>query len=110
MGQLVVVDNRPGAKQHHGFQALAKATPDGYTFGYATFPFITNPIMYSTLPYDAASDFHPVAWATSSYYLMTVTPRLPVQSVGRVDRVRTRESGQALLTAAPARLQVIHLL
>jgi tripartite-type tricarboxylate transporter receptor subunit TctC len=81
MGQLVVVDNRPGAAGIIGFQVLAKAAPDGYTLGYASFPFITNPIVYSTLPYDTAKDFQPVIWATSSTYLMTVTPVLPVQSV-----------------------------
>src|SRR4051812_2410622 len=35
-GQGVVVENRPGGQNVVGAQAAARATPDGYTFYYAT--------------------------------------------------------------------------
>ena len=38
LGQQVVVENRPGANFIVGFDLMAKATPDGYTVGYASFP------------------------------------------------------------------------
>ncbi len=57
MGQQVVVDNRGGASGVIGYEMIARAAPDGYTFGYAAFPFITNPIMFAKLPYDTARDF-----------------------------------------------------
>jgi tripartite-type tricarboxylate transporter receptor subunit TctC len=81
MGQLVVVDNRPGASGIIGYEAIAKATPDGHTFGNATFTFITNPIVLAKLPYDTSKDFQPVVLGASNPSLMTVTPALPVQSV-----------------------------
>ena len=34
LGQQVVVENRPGASGMLGYEALARATPDGYTFAY----------------------------------------------------------------------------
>ena len=91
MGQPVVVDNRPGASGVIGFEALAKATADGHTFAYATFPFIINPIIFSKLPYDTAKDFHPVVQQGSGASLMTVTPALPVRSVRElIDYARTQ--------------------
>ncbi len=80
MGQQVV-DNRPGANGIIGFEALARATPDGYTLGFMTNPFITDPSMYSKLPYDSVRDFQPVVFQGSSTFLLTVTPSLPVRSV-----------------------------
>lgn len=81
MGQLVVVDNRPGASGIIGYEAIAKATPDGYTFGNATFLFITNPLVFAKLPYDTSKDFQPLVLGASNPSLMTVTPALQVQSV-----------------------------
>lgn len=81
MGQQVVVDNRPGAGGIIGYQVLASATPDGYTFGYMNFAFIVNPSMYSKLPYDSARDFQPIIFQSSATFLLTVTPSLPIHSV-----------------------------
>ena len=80
MGQQVVVDNRPGASGIIGFEALAKAPADGYTFGFSTFSFITNPSLYATLPYDPVKDFQPLVHSNSSTFLLTVSPALPVKS------------------------------
>ena len=45
MGQSVVVDNRPGASGIVGYEIIARAVPDGYTFGYITIAVATNPGM-----------------------------------------------------------------
>ena len=81
MGQQVVVENRAGASGVIGYEAMARATPDGYTFGYAAFPIATNPSMYAKLPYDAFRDFQMVIQQVSAMNLLTVTPALPVKSV-----------------------------
>ena len=47
LGQQVVVDNRPGASGIIGFEMLARAAPDGYTFGYITSSLTTNPSVHA---------------------------------------------------------------
>ena len=80
MGQQVVVDNRAGAAGIIGFEALARAAPDGYTFGATTFNLITNPTVYAKLPYDIR-DFQPIIQTTSGMDLLATTPSLPLRSV-----------------------------
>jgi len=81
MGQQVVVDNRPGASSIIGFETIAKAPADGYTLGFAGFPIMTNPSLFTKLPYDAARDFQPVVQSHISTNLLTVTPSLAIRSV-----------------------------
>ena len=81
MGQQVVVDNRPGASNSIGFELIARAVPDGYTFGYAGFQFIMNPIMFAKLPYNTAKDFQPIVMQGLIPNLLAVTNSLQVRSV-----------------------------
>jgi tripartite-type tricarboxylate transporter receptor subunit TctC len=81
MGQQVVVDNRAGAAGIIAFEMIARAAPDGYTFGHTNSSFVTNPSMYSKLPYDTVRDFQPIVQGTFSTDLLAVTPPLPVRSV-----------------------------
>src|SRR5258706_1483196 len=81
MGQQVVVENRPGASGIIGYEALARATPDGYTLGYLSNLVATNPSLYANLPYDFARDFQPLMLYLTGLNVLTVTPSLPVRSV-----------------------------
>ena len=81
VGQLVVVDNRPGANFIIGFDLIAKATPDGYTIGYASFPISTNPTLFAKLPYDYARDMRPVIHQVSALNILAVSPATSIRSV-----------------------------
>jgi len=81
MGQQVVVENRPGASGILGYELLARATPDGYTFGYISNFIATNPTLYSKLPYDFFRDFEPVVWYFRGLNVLTVSPSVPARSV-----------------------------
>jgi tripartite-type tricarboxylate transporter receptor subunit TctC len=62
LGQPVVVDNRGGAGGSIGAEAVARATPDGYTlFVGSNGPLTVNPFVQAKLPYDPLKDFAPVA-------------------------------------------------
>ena len=60
LGQSVVIDNRPGANSNIGFEAGARAAPDGYTMLFVVAAFVTNPHLYK-LSFDPLKDFVPVA-------------------------------------------------
>ena len=62
LGQPVVVDNRGGAGGSIGAEAVARATPDGYTlFVGSNGPLTVNPFVQAKLGYDPLKDFAPVA-------------------------------------------------
>lgn len=81
MGQQVVVENRPGASGIIGLEALAKATPDGYTIGITTNLVSTNPSLYAKLPYDFFRDFAPVIFYFRGVNVLTVSASSPIKSV-----------------------------
>ena len=81
LGQQVVVDNRPGAGSTIGFEMMARASADGYTIGYASFPIATNHIFMPRLGYDTQRDFAPVIMGGFSPNVLAISTALPVQSV-----------------------------
>ncbi len=76
LGQIMVIDNRPGAGGTLGAGIAADATPDGYTVFIASASFATAPAMYTKLPYDPAKDFQEVYLLAKQPHLLVVTPSL----------------------------------
>jgi tripartite-type tricarboxylate transporter receptor subunit TctC len=61
LGQNVVVEAIAGANTIVGTQAVARATPDGYTFMVTTMSTtVNNRILFSKLPYDPDKDLAPI--------------------------------------------------
>ena len=91
--QPVVIDNRPGGQNTIGAQAAARATPDGYTFYFATTAALTtNPLLFKQLPYDPAKDFVPVAFIARSPFALLVDANSPIRSVDELI-ARAKASG-----------------
>ena len=81
LGQQVVVENRPGASGRIGTEAIAKATPDGYTIGHGNILTLAIGRSVMKLPYDIDRDIAPVVQMYYTPNLMAVTLSLPVNSV-----------------------------
>jgi len=81
LGQQVVVDNRSGASGIIGTAAAAREKPDGYSLLINTTPFVTNPLMYSKVPYDTLKDFEPVSILATTPSFVSVHPSVPARSV-----------------------------
>ncbi|MDO8695323.1 MAG: tripartite tricarboxylate transporter substrate binding protein BugE [Sheuella sp.] len=81
LGQTVVVENRGGAGGSIGMMEVAKAAPDGTTFGVATVSTHgVNPAVYKNLPYDPIKNFAPVTELVEAPGVLLVNATLPVQN------------------------------
>ena len=66
LGQPVVVDNKPGAGGMIGTGAIAKAAPDGYTFGVSiTGPLVNDTLLYRKMAYDPFTELAPITLAVN---------------------------------------------
>lgn len=61
LGQTVTVENKPGANSIIGVDAVAKAAPDGHTFGVVIAAYAANTTLYPKLPYDPRKDLAAVS-------------------------------------------------
>jgi tripartite-type tricarboxylate transporter receptor subunit TctC len=95
LGQPVIVDNKPGANTVIGAQAVAQATPDGYTVLLGTgSTFVTNPFVYSKLAYNPERDFAPVAPVVISPLVIAVNPDLPAKNFQEFIRLARSQPGK----------------
>jgi tripartite-type tricarboxylate transporter receptor subunit TctC len=90
LGQPVTVENRTGAGGMIGTEAVAKASPDGYTLGLGTSSqLVMNPALYRSMPFDVDRDLTTVG-------LISATPLVLVSRKGAWNDMK------ALIAAARA--------
>ena len=83
LGQQVFVDNRAGAGGVVGSDLAAKATPDGYTLLIISIAHAVDPWLYKE-SFDPVKDFAPVSIFATGTNVLTVNPKLPVNSVAEL--------------------------
>jgi tripartite-type tricarboxylate transporter receptor subunit TctC len=94
LGQPVVVDNKPGASTIIGTEQLAKAAPDGYTFGMVTDSHAINPVFFPKLPYDSVKDFEPVSQLVFVPLVMVAHPSLNVKTLPELIKAAKAKPGR----------------
>jgi tripartite-type tricarboxylate transporter receptor subunit TctC len=81
LGQPVIVENVTGAAGTIGTGRVARAAPDGYTFGMGFLgTLVLNGAIY-TLPYDVVKDIDPIALVSSNPHLIVANAALPAKNL-----------------------------
>jgi tripartite-type tricarboxylate transporter receptor subunit TctC len=97
LGQLVVMDNRPGAGGITGTEATKLAPPDGYAFLVATnSTHAANEFLYRRLPYDPVRDFSSVGLVGTYPTIAVVAADAPFRSIPALVAHAKANPGQML--------------
>ncbi len=97
MGQTIIIDNRPGGAQTIGTEMVVRATPDGYTIGYANVVTLAiNKSLLPKQPYDPDKDLVLVGQFLSTYNMLCLTNSLPVKSVKELVDYARKNPGKLL--------------
>jgi tripartite-type tricarboxylate transporter receptor subunit TctC len=80
LGTSVVVDNKPGANGILGTNAVARATPDGYTVLYHSASVAINPSLLPDAP-DPTKALVPIAQVASTPYILAARANLGLRTL-----------------------------
>jgi len=81
LGQPFVVENKPGAGNMIGIEAVARSPGDGYTLLFVASTLALNSVLYKKVPYDPVKDFAPITLAATAPNVLIVNPALPARSL-----------------------------
>ncbi len=84
LGQPIAVENRPGASEMVGTEALVRAAPDGHTIGLVTNTVTINPGLYPNMPYDAARDIRMLSTLCMVPLALVVHPSVPATNMAEL--------------------------
>ena len=100
--QTIVVENRPGAGNTIGTEAVARAAPDGNTLLITTPEFVINPHLRK-LSYDPLTSFASICYLARSPQLLLVNPATPYKSLSDLlDAARQKPGELTIASAGPA--------
>ena len=85
LGQVVLIDNRPGGGTVLGSDLVAKTTPDGHTLLITADNSITsNPHLIRALPHDPMRDLAPVSLLVDVHQMVLVHPSVGARSMAEL--------------------------
>ena len=94
LGQTIVFENRPGANSVIGSDAVAKAAPDGYTFGTVIAAHAVNATLNTKLPYDVLKDFSYVSLMSVAPLMMVAHPSLQANNIQELIALAKAKPGE----------------
>jgi len=98
--QSFFVENKPGAGNLIGIEAVANAPADGYTLLFVPSTLVLNPILYKKVNYDPIKDFSPISLAATAPNIFIVNPNLPVSNIKEWIAAAKKESNKLSYASA----------
>lgn len=89
-----VVDNKPGASQVIGTQAVTSAPPDGYTLLQSASSIAVMPLLPDKPPFDVERDLLAVSFTHLTPLVVVIDPRLPITSIAELIRYAKQNPGK----------------
>lgn len=106
-GPTVLIDNRPGAGASIGYDAAARATPDGNTLVIAANSIVINPLLKKTT-YDPLNSYEAICYLVSSPLLFVVNSASPYRTLGDLIAMARAKPGElTFASTGPATTQHI---
>ena len=93
-GQQFVVENKAGAGNMIGIEAVARSAPDGYTLLMVASTLALNSVLYKKVPYDPIRDFAPITLAATAPNILIVNTSLPVKSLAELIALAKQNPGR----------------
>ena len=106
-GLTMLIENRPGAGASIGYEAIARALPDGNTLGINGNSIVINPILRK-VNYDPLTSFEPICYLVSSPQVIVVNSASPYRKLSDfIDEARAKPGELSLASVGPATTQHI---
>src|SRR5271170_3977051 len=94
LGEVVAIENKPGANGAIAAQYVAQADPDGYTLFFTTVGAVAlAPAFRSDLPYDPLKDFAPVGKAAINSPVLVVNAEMKAGSARELAEIARKKPG-----------------
>lgn len=94
VGATIIFENRPGANAIIGTDVVAKAAPDGYTFGTVIAAHAVNATLNPKLPYDTLKDFTYVSLMSVAPLIIIANNALPANNIKELVALAKQKPGE----------------
>jgi tripartite-type tricarboxylate transporter receptor subunit TctC len=101
--QTFIVENKPGAGGNIGADAVAKASPDGYTLLMGTTGVLAiNKYLYKNMSFDPDRDLAPVSYTSLITNILVVNPQVPARTVAELLALAKADPGKYTFASSGA--------
>ena len=95
LGRRIIVENRPGSSGNLGMEVIAKAAPDGSTFGLIQIGNVAiNPHIYPDMPINPLTDLVPVAPVTTSPVMVVANAKVAANDLRELTTLAKQQPGK----------------